>query len=119
MKATNDANFGEVESQLSASDMNDLNGQTQNLKNAQADLHRQIKAIGPLMDSANKMMQGMGGIEGLSGMLNQANQMMGSISPMLDKLNMGGKQTNDLADAAPVMNKAGKEGAAIINEATM
>ena len=119
VKATNDANFGEVESQLSASDMNDLNGQTQNLKNAQADLHRQIKAIGPLMDSANKMMQGMGGIEGLSGMLNQANQMMGSISPMLDKLNMGGKQTNDLADAAPVMNKAGKEGAAIINEATM
>ena len=105
VKATNDANFGEVEAELSASDMNDLNAQTDGLKNAQADLHKQIKAMGPLMDSAQKMMTNMGGMEGLTGMMNQANAMMGSLAPMMDKLNMSGskpKGDKGLDNAAPI-----------------
>ena len=65
------------------------------------------------MDSAQKMMSSMGGVESLSGMLDQANDMMGSISPMLDKLNMGGastKHSDILADPASVK----KEGAAAL-----
>lgn len=106
VKATNDANFGEVEAELSASDMNDLNAQTDGLKSAQADLHKQIKAMGPLMDSAQKMMTNMGGMEGLTGMMNQANAMMGSLAPMMDKLNMSGAKTDIAAEAAPVKEPA-------------
>ena len=117
VKATNHANFGEVEAQLSASDMNELNGETNNLRSAQADLQKQIQAMGPLMDSANSMMQNLGGMEGLSGMLNQANSMMSSMAPMLDKLNMtGGKNSDVLNDAAPL--KTGKEGAATVEVST-
>ena len=107
VNATNDANFGEVESQLSASDMGNLNGQTKNLKNAQSDLHQQIKAMGPLMDSAQKMMGQMGGVENLSGMLDQANTMMGSMGPMMNQLTGMGKKQKVLEGAADVVKPVG------------
>ena len=85
--------------------MNDLNAQTDGLKNAQADLHKQIKAMGPLMDSAQKMMTNMGGIEGLEGMMKQATGMMDMLDPMMKQLNMGGSKPmrdKGLDNAAPI-----------------
>ena len=112
VKATNHANFGEVEAQLSASDMNELNGETNNLRSAQADLeanpgYRTSYGQRQQHDAKSRW-------HGRSLWYVESSKLYDELyGSMLDKLNMtGGKNSDVLNDAAPL--KTGKEGAATV-----
>ncbi len=88
--------YENLENMLGSEGIEAMTGETQRLAKKQQDLAKIVKNMGPMRDNVNKMMQKMGGMEGMQDMMSNVAPLVKGLSSITDGLSTGGNKKEKL-----------------------